>query len=112
MAFISGPFLAISDFPSMDMANMEDYVRFAGMVISLSGLSLILFTTILSVDNSFVSLQEKHLNVRHEITETSSKREKQKLEYLLHDLQHLKPLTAMGLFDINLKISTAFITVR
>ena len=71
-----------------------------------------LLTLIVSVENSFAALQEKQFNIRREITETSNKKEKDELEYLLHDLHHLKPLTAFGLFDINLRIITGFVTVR
>ena len=110
--FITSPFLAISSLPSFETADQDDYVRSSGIIVQMIGAVIFLFILVCSVENTFVSLQEKTLDARIEITETSSKREKQKMEYLLLDLHHLKPLTALGLFDINLKILTGFATVR
>ena len=110
--FITSPFLAISSLPSFETADQDDYVRSSGIIVQMIGAVIFLFILVRSVENTFVSLQEKTLDARIEITETSSKREKQKMEYLLLDLHHLKPLTALGLFDINLKILTGFATVR
>ena len=87
-------------------------MRSSGIIVQMIGAVIFLFILVRSVENTFVSLQEKTLDARNEITETSSKREKQKMEYLLLDLHHLKPLTALGLFDINFKILTGFATVR
>jgi len=82
MVFITGPFLAFSSFPSVDMATQDDYVRSFGMLVFLTGSAVMLLTLILSVEKSYDSLQEKQSNVKLDIIEASSKREKQKLDYL------------------------------
>ena len=112
MMLITGPYLAFSPFLGTEKVEPNDYGRCFGLLATLFGVLLMEGTLLFSAENAFYSLQEMQKNVRLEIIETSDRRERQKLEYLLHDLHHLKPLSACNLFAIDKSIITSCLTVR
>ena len=112
MMLITGPYLAFSPFLGTEKVEPNDYGRCFGLLATLFGVLLMEGTLLFSAENAFYSLQEMQKNVRLEIIETSDRRERQKLEYLLHDLHHLKPLSACNLFAIDKSIITSCLTIR
>ena len=112
LMLITGPYLAFSPFLAIEKAKPQDYGRCFGLLSSLLGLLIMGITLLFSAENAFHSLQEKQKNVRLEIIETSDRRERQKLEYLLHDLHHLKPLSACNLFAFDKSIITSCLGIR
>ena len=109
---ITGPYLAFSPFLGTEKVEPNDYGRCFGLLATLFGVLMMEGTLLFSAENAFYSLQEMQKNVRLEIIETSDRRERQKLEYLLHDLHHLKPLSACNLFAIDKSIITSCLTIR
>ena len=104
--------MAFSPFLSIENAKPRDLARCVGLLGTLLGVIIMGGTLLFSAENAFYSLKEKQKNVRLEIIETSDRRERQKLEYLLHDLHHLKPLSACNLFAIDKSIITSCLTIR